>query len=162
MYSYAANRRTIYKKVLIPDNAKYVHFVFKQDYVPERGDTDFNGTTVFLTNYSSPNNITIKNCLIEKNKSLGMGICGGYNWNIENNMFKENGGGAPGYAIDLEDGWEYMDSFLFKNNKFIDNNNDIVSCAGDNIIFENNSFTSTVYMWGRTTNYKFLNNSFSC
>ena len=131
-----------YKKVLIPDNAKYVHFVFKQDYVPERGDTDFNGTTVFLTNYSSPNNITIKNCLIEKNKSLGMGICGGYNWNIENNMFKENGGGAPGYAIDLEDGWEYMDSFLFKNNKFIGNNNDIVSCAGDNIIFENNSFTS--------------------
>ena len=150
-----------YKKVLIPDNAKYVHFVFKQDYVPERGDTDFNGTTVFLTNYSSPNNITIKNCLIEKNKSLGMGICGGYNWNIENNMFNENGGGAPGYAIDLEDGWEYMDSFLFKNNKFIGNNNDIVSCAGDNIIFENNSFTSTVYMWGRTTNYKFLNNSFS-
>lgn len=150
-----------YKKVLIPDNAKYVHFVFKQDYVPERGDTDFNGTTVFLTNYSSPNNITIKNCLIEKNKSLGMGICGGYNWNIENNMFKENGGGAPGYAIDLEDGLEYMDSFLFKNNKFIGNNNDIVSCAGDNIIFENNSFTSTVYMWGRTTNYKFLNNSFS-
>ena len=150
-----------YKKVLIPDNAKYVHFVFKQDYVPERGDTDFNGTTVFLTNYSSPNNITIKNCLIEKNKSLGMGICGGYNWNIENNMFKENGGGAPGYAIDLEDGWEYMDSLLFKNNKFICNNNDIVSCAGDNIIFENNSFTSTVYMWGRTTNYKFLNNSFS-
>ena len=150
-----------YKKVLIPDNAKYVHFVFKQDYVPERGDTDFNGTTVFLTNYSSPNNITIKNCLIEKNKSLGMGICGGYNWNIENNMFKENGGGAPGYAIDLEDGWEYMDSFLFKNNKFIGNNNDIVSCAGDNIIFENNSFTSTVYMWGRTTNYKFLNKSFS-
>lgn len=150
-----------YKKVLIPDKAKYVHFVFKQDYVPERGDTDFNSTTVFLTNYSSPNNITIKNCLIEKNKSLGMGICGGYNWNIDNNVFKENGGGAPGYAIDLEDGWEYMDSFLFKNNKFIDNNNDIVSCAGDNIIFENNSFTSTVYMWGRTTNYKFLNNSFS-
>lgn len=49
---------------------------------------------------------------------------------------------------------------LFKNNKFIGNNNDIVSCAGDNIIFENNSFTSTVYMWGRTTNYKFLNNFF--
>ena len=72
-----------YKKVLIPDKAKYVHFVFKQDYVPERGDTDFNSTTVFLTNYSSPNNITIKNCLIEKNKSLGMGICGGYNWNID-------------------------------------------------------------------------------
>lgn len=150
-----------YKKVLIPDKAKYVHFVFKQDYVPERGDTDFNSTTVFLTNYSSPNNITIKDCLIEKNKSLGMGICGGYNWNIENNVFKENGGGAPGYAIDLEDGWEYMNNFLFKNNKFIENNNDIVSCAGDNIIFENNSFSSTVYMWGRTTNYKFLNNSFS-
>ena len=150
-----------YKKVLIPDKAKYVHFVFKQDYLPSNGDTDFNGTTVFLTNYSSPNNITIRNCTIEKNRSLGMGICGGRNFTIKNNTFKENGGGAPGYAIDLEDGWEYMDSFLFKNNKFIGNNNDIVSCAGDNIIFENNSFTSTVYMWGRTTNYKFLNNSFS-
>lgn len=150
-----------YKKVSIPDKAKYVHFVFFQGGVPSRGDTDFGGTTVFLTNYTSPYKIKISNCTIEGNRSLGMGLCGGRNFIIENNTFKENGGGAPGYAIDLEDGWEYMDGYLFRNNKFVDNNNDVVVCAGDNIIFENNDFTSTVYMWGRATNYSFINNIFT-
>ena len=150
-----------YKKIVIPKKSKYVHFVFKQDYIPESGDTDYNETTVFLTNYSSPNNIRIKNCIIEKNRTLGLAICGGYNWVIENNLFKENGGGSPGYAIDLEDGWEYMNSFLFENNKFINNSNDLVSCAGDEIVFKKNDFTSSVYIWGRTTNYKFLENTFT-
>lgn len=149
-----------YKKVPIPQNAKYVHFVFFQEKVPDRGDTDFEGTTLFLTNYDSPYKIKIRNCTIEGNKALGMGLCGGRNFIIENNTFKENGGGAPGYAIDLEDGWEYMDGYLFKDNKFIGNSNDVVVCAGDNIIFESNEFSSTVYMWGRATNYNFINNTF--
>lgn len=150
-----------YKKVYIPDKAKYVHFVFFQEEVPIIGDTDFANTTVFLTNYSSPYKIKISNCTIEGNRALGMALCGGRNFIIENNIFKENGGGAPGFAINLEDGWEYMDGYLFKNNKFIDNNNDVVVCAGDNISFEGNDFTSTVHMWGRATNYSFINNSFT-
>lgn len=151
---------TQYKKVKIPEGAHFVSFVFHQKELPTNGDTDFNNTTVFLTNYTSPYKIKIMNCTIEGNKSLGMGLCGGRNFIIENNIFKQNGGGSPGYAIDLEDGWEYMDGYLFKNNKFIDNNNDVVICAGDNIIFEGNEFTSTVYMWGRSTNYSFINNTF--
>ena len=151
---------TKYKKVSIPKKAKYVHFVFFQEEIPTSGDTDFGGTTVFLTNYNSPYKIKISNCTIEGHKALGMGLCGGRNFIIENNIFKQNGGGAPGYAIDLEDGWEYMDGYLFKDNKFIGNSNDVVVCAGDNIIFESNEFSSTVYMWGRATNYNFINNTF--
>ena len=149
-----------YKKIQIPDKAHYVKFVFHQQEVPVNGDTDFNSTTVFLTNYLSPYKIKISGCTIEGNISLGMGLCGGRNFIIENNIFKNNGGGSPGYAVDLEDGWEYMDEYLFKNNQFIENNNDIVVCAGDNIIFEENEFTSTVYMRPRTTNYQFINNNF--
>lgn len=149
-----------YKKIIIPDGAKYVHFVFQQKTVPLKGDLDFNNATIFLTNYKSPNNIKIVNCSIEDNRSLGIGLCGGRNVLIENNMFKSNGGGLPGYAIDIEDGWEYMDKFTIKDNKFINNINDVVVCAGDNIIFDNNGFSSTVYVWERTTNYKFINNKF--
>lgn len=149
-----------YKKVEIPENAFYANFVFYQKEIPTNGDTDFNGTTVFLTNYLSPYKVKISNCTIEGNTSLGMGLCGGRNFIIEDNIFKNNGGGSPGYAIDLEDGWEYMDGYLFKNNQFMGNTNDIVVCAGDNIVFQENKFTSTVYMWPRTTNYQFISNNF--
>ena len=149
-----------YKKVSIPKGANFVHFVFSQGTVPSSGDTDFNGTTVFLTNYNSPYKIKITNCLIEDNRSLGMGLCGGRDFLIQGNTFKNNKGGAPGYAIDLEDGWEYMDKYVIKDNKFIGNANDVVICAGDNITFSGNEFSSTVYMWGRATNYKFTNNKF--
>lgn len=149
-----------YKKIQIPDKAHYVKFVFNQQEVPVNGDTDFNSTTVFLTNYLSPYKVKINGCTIEGNISLGMGLCGGRNFIIENNIFKNNGGSSPGYAVDLEDGWEYMDGYLFKNNEFIGNSNDVVICAGDNIIFQENKFTSTVYVWGRATNYSFMNNNF--
>ncbi|WP_302570632.1 right-handed parallel beta-helix repeat-containing protein [uncultured Clostridium sp.] len=149
-----------YKKIQIPDKVYYVKFVFHQQEVPVNGDTDFNSTTVFLTNYLSPYKIKISGCTIEGNISLGMGLCGGRNFIIENNIFKNNGGSSPGYTVDLEDGWEYMDGYLFKNNEFIENSNDVVICAGDNIIFEENKFTSTVYVWGRATNYSFINNNF--
>lgn len=150
-----------YKKVTMPPKAAFVHFVFYQATLPKAGDTDYSNSTVFLTNYLSPYNVTITNCIIDDNRCLGMAICGGRNFVVKNNTFSNNKGFDPNYAIDLEDGWEYMDNFLFSNNKFIDNGNDVVVCAGDNISFDGNSFTNTVYVYGRTTNYKFTNNSFS-
>ncbi|WP_139906053.1 right-handed parallel beta-helix repeat-containing protein [Clostridium thermarum] len=149
-----------YKKVPIPQGAVYVHFVFHQATVPTKGDTDFYNTTVFLTNYRSPYRIKITNCLIEDNRCLGMGLCGGRDFLIENNILKNNKGGAPGYAIDMEDGWEYMDGYIFRGNTFVENGGDVVVPAGDNIIFDNNHFTSTVNMYGRATNYRFNNNKF--
>lgn len=168
-YFYDSNKKIVsiikgckqYKKVIAPMNSNFVHFVFYQITIPIKGDSDFNETTVFITNYISPYKITIANCLIDDNRSLGMGLCGGREFLIEGNVFSNNKGNAPGYAIDLEDGWEYMDKYMFRNNKFIANSNDIVSCAGDNITFDGNNFTSTVYMWGRTTNYSFTNNTFT-
>lgn len=150
-----------YKKVCVPKNAKYVHFVFHQSAIPSSGDTDFKNSTVFVTNYKSPHEIQISNCLIQQNRCLGIGICGGRSIVIENNTFSNNGGAEPGYAVDIEDGWEYTDGLQFKKNKFINNANDIAACSGDNIMFQKNEFSSTVYMWPRATNYKFINNKFS-
>lgn len=87
-----------------------------------------------------------------------MAFTGGIDWIIKNNTFESNGGNAPNYAIDFEDGWELMQDILVKGNKFINNNNDVVICAGNNISFENNDFKKGVYFYPRTTNYKFINN----
>ena len=149
-----------YKKVRIPEGAVFAHFVFYQDDVPVRGDNDFGGTTIFVTNYKSPYKVKITNSIFEDNRCLGIAICGGRDFLIQDNTFKNNRGGAPGYAVDIEDGWEYVDDIVFKGNNFVNNANDLVMCAGDNITFDNNYFTSTVYIWGRTTNYKFINNKF--
>lgn len=149
-----------YKKVSIPTDAVFANFVFYQSFVPTKGDTDFASTTVFVTNYRSPYKISITNCLIDDNRCLGMGLCGGREFLIQKNTFSNNKGASPGYAIDMEDGWEYMDKYTFDSNEFANNANDVVICAGDEIVFENNHFTNTVYMWGRTTNYKFTNNKF--
>lgn len=149
-----------YKKITNPVGAFYAHFVFHQSNLPTKGDTDFNNTVVFITNYASPTKIHITNCTFEDNRCLGMGLCGGVNFLIEKNKFINNKGGAPGYAVDMEDGWEYMDNFVFKDNVFENNANDVVICAGDNISFIGNQFSSTVYLYPRATNYIIQQNTF--
>ena len=54
-----------------------------------------------------------------------------------------------------------MQDILVKGNKFINNNNDIVICAGNNISFESNSFQKSIYFYDRVTNYKFSKNIIS-
>jgi len=39
---------------------------------------------------------------IFNNRALGLAICGGQKWLIEDNLFEKNGGQAPSYAIDYE------------------------------------------------------------
>ncbi len=119
------------------------------------------GYVGWISNFEPPTNMILRNCNISNNRSLGIAFCGGQQWTIENNIFENNGGQAPGYAIDFEDGWDLMQDIKVENNKFMGNKSgDIVTCAGDNIIFEGNEFTGMVYMWGRTTNYKFIKNIF--
>lgn len=145
-----------YRKVTIPEGAMYVRFVFSQINIISNL-----GYVGWISNFRPPTNMILKNCIIVNNRSLGLAFCGGQKWTIEDNTFENNGGQAPGYAIDIEDGWELSQDIIVKNNKFIGSKvGDIVTCAGDNIEFEGNEFTSIVYMWGRTTNYKFVNNIF--
>lgn len=145
-----------FRKVIIPDGAVYVRFVFPQIDIASNL-----GYVGWISNFEPPTNIILRNCTISNNRSLGIAFCGGQQWTIENNIFENNGGQAPGYAIDFEDGWDLMQDIKVENNKFMGNKSgDIVTCAGDNIIFEGNEFTGMVYMWGRTTNYKFVKNIF--
>lgn len=162
-YFYDANNNFIsskeclqFRKVIIPDGAVYVRFVFPQISIASNL-----GYVGWISNFKPPTNMILRDCNISNNRSLGIAFCGGQQWTIENNTFENNGGQAPGYAIDFEDGWELMQDIKVRNNKFSGNKSgDIVTCAGDNIIFEENEFAGIIYMWGRTTNYKYIKNIF--
>ena len=151
----------IYKKVVIPDHTVYADFIFYQPDVPTKGDTDFNGAVLFVTHYIQPTDIKITNCTIDGARSLGIAICGGDGVTIADSTIKNTKKQAPGYGVNLEDGWEFMNEIRFINNRFENNINDFVSSAGDNMVIEGNTFTKTFYIWSRTTNYTVRNNSFN-
>jgi hypothetical protein len=91
-----------------------------------------------------------------------MGYCGGQRWLIEENLYAGNGGTAPGYGIDLEDGWEFRQDVVIRNNRFKDNvRGDLVICAGSELLIEGNTFEHNVAVHGRPHNYTFKNNRFS-
>ncbi|MFZ3172018.1 MAG: right-handed parallel beta-helix repeat-containing protein [Carboxydocellales bacterium] len=146
-----------FRKIDIPNGAKYVHFVFPQNKI----GGDVNGTYAWITNLKPPADVKLTDCLIKGNRSLGLAFTGGQKWIIENNIFEGNGGNAPSLAVDFEDGWELMQDVMFRNNKFISNNNDLVVSAGDNLVFEGNEFQKGAYFWERTTNYKVIGNKFN-
>ncbi|WP_170272125.1 right-handed parallel beta-helix repeat-containing protein [Clostridium tarantellae] len=145
-----------FKKTEVPKDAVYVKFAFPQSEVVEAPVA-----AAWISNFKPPTNVKLMNCDIKKNRSLGLGFCGGQDWRIEGNTFEDNGGNAPGFAVDFEDGWNLMQNVTFKNNVFKNNHGDLTSAAGDNFVFEGNDFTNTVYIWHRTTDYKILNNEFN-
>ena len=168
-YFYNKNKKFIksvsceqYKKVKIPKGARYAHFVFDQESVPKTSYNNNEKTCAFITNLKPADGLVISNCNIKNNRTLGMAICGGKNMIIEKTVFDGNGGQEPGYAIDLEDGWEYMQNNTIRNCTFKNNKaGDFVSCAGDNTKLESNTFTNIVYFWPRSTNIKVINNTFN-
>ncbi len=145
-----------FKKVVIPFGSQYVHFVYPQATIVSNI-----GYYGWITNLKPPINSKLTNCLIKGNRCLGLAVCGGQQWTIENNIFEGNGGAMANYAVDFEDGFELIQDYVFKNNKFVNNNNDLVVAAGDNLVFEGNEFQKTVYIWERTTNYKVIGNWFN-
>lgn len=147
-----------YKKNPIPDNAKYLHLEFNQSEVKEAAKHNLCGS---ISNLRAPVDVHFHHNHMYNNRSLGFAFCGGQRWIMENNMFEKNGGTAPNYGIDFEDGWDLMQDVVFRNNKFKDNlTGDLVVCAGSEMIFEGNEFQKNVCVWGRTHNYTFRNNKF--
>lgn len=145
-----------YRKADIPAGAKYVHFVFPQASIVSDEEV-----YAWISNFKPPTHVKVTGCLIKGNRSLGLGFCGGQQWVIENNIFESNGGNAPSHAVDFEDGWELMQDIVFRNNKFISNDNDLVVSAGDNLVFEGNEFEKGATFWERTTNYTVKGNKFN-
>lgn len=154
----------MYRPITVPKNASYCYLVFNQsdpsDYL--KGDI----YTLDVFHMRPPRDCNITNCTFDNNRCLCIAICGGWNIKIEGNTFKNTSKptsdtsspnyqhGKPGYAIDIEDGWESTQDLTINNNVFTNNGyGDIVSLAGDNTVITNNQFTGRVAMYSRNTNY---------
>ena len=128
--------------------------------------------TLDVFHMKPPRDCNITNCTFDDNRCLGIAICGGWNTKIEGNTFSNTSKptsdnsspnyqhGKPGYAIDIEDGWECTQDLTINNNVFTNNGyGDIVSLASDNTVITNNQFSGRVAMYSRNTNYTVQNNT---
>lgn len=155
------NKSIQYKKIPIPEGAQFVHLEFNQPEVspetthPGVGKTDHCGR---ITNFRPPSEVHFHHNTMIYNRALGFAFTGGVKWIMENNHFERNGGQAPSFGIDFEDGWELMQNIVFRKNTFTKNSNDLVVCAGTELIFEDNHFENNVVFHGRTFNYTFRKN----
>jgi hypothetical protein len=145
-----------FAKVNVPPNAKFVQFEFNQPTIKNGPE----GMIGRITNLTSPSHIHFHHNTLLNNRTLGMAFCGGQNWVIEHNRFESNGGNAPGFGVDFEDGWDLMREVVFRNNTFKANKaGDLVVCAGTELIFESNTFENAVILYDRVNNYLFASNT---
>ncbi len=147
-----------FKKTAIPEAAKFIHLEFNQ---PEVKEAARHGLCGSILSSRPPMDVHFHHNVMSNNRSLGFGFCGGQRWIIEENSFEGNGGISPGYGIDFEDGWDFMQDIVFRNNKFKGNKRgDLVVCAGSEMIFEGNEFEKNAVVYARTHNYTFQKNHF--
>jgi hypothetical protein len=152
-----------YRKVQVPAGAKFLDLEFNQSSVstePAHSGAGKEGWCGRITTFDSPVDVHFHNNVISNNRALGMAFCGGQRWIIENNHWEGNGGQAPSFAVDFEDGWEMMQDVVFRNNTFKGNHNDLVVCAGSELLFEGNKFEKSVIFYGRVFNYTIRDNDF--
>jgi hypothetical protein len=153
-----------YRRVKLPTGTKFMHLEFNQPEVSTKpahygtGDADYCGR---ITNFKPPTDVHFHNNIISNNRGLGIAFTGGQKWVIENNLFEGNGGVAPGYAIDFEDGWELMQDVVVRKNSFTKNFGDLVVCAGSELLIEDNNFESNVSIQARVYNSTIQNNLFN-
>ena len=146
-----------FRKTPIPAGARFLHFEFNQPSVT--GELAVCGR---ITNFRPPTDVHFHDNTVIRNRRLGFAYCGGQGWLIENNRFEENGGTAPAFGVDFEDGWELMQDVVMRGNTFRGNRaGDLVVCAGSELLFESNRFEKAVVVWGRPHNYTFRNNRFT-
>lgn len=157
-----------YRKITRPAAAMFMNLEFNQ---PEVGDQPFHSGAAAkswvlrINNFLPAVDVHFHHNRASNNRRLGMGLCGGQRWIVEHNEFSGNGGTAPAYGMDLEDGWELVYDIVLRDNLFRDNTGGgLVICAGSELLIERNRFESTpkhasrVTIYGRTYNYRFINN----
>jgi len=153
-----------YRKIALPSRTHWMHLAFNQPEVsdePAHVGASKGDWVARITNFRPSTDVHFHGNVLARNRRLGMAFCGGQKWVIENNRFEENGGTAPAYGVDFEDGSELMQDVVFRRNKFHGNRGgDLVVCAGSELRFEDNDFEKNVVTWGRLHNYEFRNNRF--
>jgi len=154
-----------FRKVAVPEGAKFAHLEFNQPEVsdePAHAGASRGSFIGRISNFKGSVDVHFHHNTLVGNRRLGMGYCGGRKWLIEENLFEGNGGTAPAYGIDFEDGWEFMQDVVFRNNRFKGNvAGDLVICAGSELLIEDNIFEKNVVVHGRPHNYIFRNNKYT-
>lgn len=143
----------------LPPNSYYAHVVFHTKVLPVNGNSDFWNAVISINSYRPPYKNFIKNCIISDNYSTGLALCGGVNWLLEGNRFFNNTGRMPSCDIDWEDGWEFMQNDVIRNNSF-ESYKGVIVCAGSNFVFKNNVLKGNDTFWGRSQDMKIINNTF--
>lgn len=153
-----------YRRILVPEGASQANFQFYQADIPEEpahAGAAKGSWMVRINRFTPSCDVHFHNNRMIRNRRLGMAYCGGQRWVIEDNAFVNNGGVAPGFGVDFEDGWELMQDVVFRRNTFKGNQaGDLVVCAGSELIFEDNVFEKSVVVHGRPHNYTFRRNRF--
>lgn len=142
-----------YRKIEVPAAAKYVHFEFNQSGIEVEEGKNPPEWYLRMTKLTPSTDVHFHHNVLVENRRLGMANVG-QRWLIEENRFERNGGTAPAYGMDLEDGWELMQDIVIRKNTFKDNKaGDLVICAGSEILVEDNDFQKSVVLYGRVYNY---------
>lgn len=154
-----------YRRITVPEGAKYANFELNQPEVseePAHAGAAKGSWILRVTKFNPSRDVHFHHNIVEGNRRLGMALCGGQRWVIEENQFNKNGGTNPAYGVDLEDGAELVYDIVFRKNTFKDNiNGDLVICAGTELLIEDNVFQKSVVLWGRPHNYIFTRNRFN-
>ena len=154
-----------FRKVTIPQGAKYAHFEFNQPEVsdvPAHAGAAKGSLLARISNFTPPQEVHLHHNVFSENRRLGLAFTGGQRWVIEENHFEKTGGTNPMCGVDFEDGAELMQDVVFRKNTFQDNKGgDLAVCAGTELLFEENVFQKNVITWGRPHNYTFRKNSFN-
>lgn len=118
----------------------------KLSYMSNFGDIIDSTTAIRSDIYSK--GVNIVNCFIHDCRTLGISGSGQY-INIENCEISKNGGTAPGFGIDIEDGYNLNQNITLRNNYFHDNKNgDAVVVSARNVLLELNKFNGAVSLGG--------------
>ena len=133
-----------YRISRIPPEAATARFSIEVASLDEAKNCDL---SVFLLKY--PRNCAIRRCRFERCRAVGYAMSACRNLLMEDCDFSYSGETLATCAFDAEDGWDGMQDVTFRRNVFHDNpNNDFLTCAGHNFVYENN--VGNIHLWPRT------------
>jgi hypothetical protein len=118
----------------LPSSAVKFKFYFEKTF-----STIYNSLINIRTDIASKN-IIIQNCKANYCGVLGMNLSGGSHIKITNCIVSNNGDYAPGFGIDIEDGYTINQNIIIENSHFFGNKNGSIVAIGRNIKFSNNKF----------------------
>lgn len=142
-----------YRRVRPPENAEFVRVTVWAAGEIRKGEH-------IVTNYfRTPQNCAFENIYVQNARCVGIAPSAMYNMKFANITVTRSGENLARCAFDAEDGWDMMQDVWLYRLRFIGNpNNELLTCAGHNFVFEENE--ANLHLWSRTASYVIRNNKF--